>query len=329
MELQFKKTSEEARKAMCQATVNIDHASQRGFEEIKLAQDQISKFTNHDHVKIVNSGNSAIFGIMSAFKGKIMIPDQGGWIGFKNIAEFLGLKTTEVQTRMGILDPEVVAKAIDNYNPEALFITSFAGYIAEQPVKELYEVCVDSGVFLVEDASGGIGDRKNHVGNGKHAHVIVASTGSPKIVNVGNGGFISTNHDEIFKRNKTILKILKADPITCSGISVEIKNAPSILSKTITACDFVKKEFKSAIYPDKRGITVALKTDEPRKLGYLLRKRLNVEGRSMITVCPRYERVMADAVCLEIKNLDISCLENDHLGEIIQITIEEMDNVSI
>ena len=103
MELQFKKTSEEARKAMCQAAVNIDHASQRGFEEIKLAQDQISKFTNHDHVKIVNSGNSAIFGIMSAFKGRIMIPDQGGWIGFKNIAEFLGLKTTEVQTRRGSL----------------------------------------------------------------------------------------------------------------------------------------------------------------------------------------------------------------------------------
>ncbi len=27
------------------------------------------------------------------------------------------------------------------------------------------------------------------LGNGKHAHVIVASTGSPKTVNVGNGGF--------------------------------------------------------------------------------------------------------------------------------------------
>lgn len=314
---------------MCQTALNIDHASKRGFEEIKHAQDQISNLTNHDHVKIVNSGNSAILGVMGAFKGRIMIPDQGGWIGFKNIAEFLGLKIIEVPTRLGILDPEVVTDVIDKYNPEAFFITSFAGYIAEQPVKELFKVCDDSGVFLVEDASGGIGDKKKLVGNGEHAHVIVASTGSPKIVNVGNGGFISTDHDEIFKRNKTILNILKADPITCTGISVEIKNASSILSKTITGCDFIKKEFKSTIYPDKRGITVALEADEPKKLGYLLRNRLNVEGRSIITVCPRYERVMVDAVCLEIKNLDISCLEKDNLHEIIQIIKEEMNYVSI
>ena len=304
---------------MCEAAKNIDYASNRGFDEVKLAQDKISESTGHEHVKTVNSGNSAILSAVNSFKDKILVPDQGGWTGFRNMAEFRGIEVIEVPTDLGIINPEVLEDTINKYKPEALFITSFAGYIAEQPVKELFEICDDKGVILVEDASGGIGDREKKLGNGEHAHVIVASTGSPKIVNVGSGGFISTNHNEFLKKSKVLLKTLKANPVTCAGISGEIKNAPEILSKTTEACDVLKKEFKSAVHPDKRGISVALKTDDPKKTGYLLRQELKADGRSIITVCPRYERVMIDAVCLEIKNLDVSCLENDNLKEIIQI----------
>ncbi len=325
MELHFKKPSKEARRAMCDAAIRIDHASNRGFNEVKIAQDSISEITGHEHVKIVNSGNSAILAAMSSFKGKIMIPDQGGWIGFKNIAEFIGLEVVEVSTEHGIINPDTLEDIASKYKPEALFITSFAGYIAEQPVKEIFEVCNDNKIVLVEDASGGIGDKDKKLGNGSHAHVIVASTGSPKIINVGNGGFISTNDNALFKNSKTILKTLRADPITCVGISEEIKNSPFILSKTIEACDIVKKEFESAVHADKRGITVALETDDPKKAGYLLRQKLKADERSIITVCPRYERVMMDAVCLEIKNLDLQCLENDTLKEIIQIVKGVLD----
>lgn len=323
MELYFKKPSKEARNAMCEAAIQIDHALNRGFDEVKLAQDKINEITGHEYAKTVNSGNSAILAAMSSFRGKILIPDQGGWTGFKDSAEFLGLETVEVPTELGIINPEILEDTINKHKPDALFLTSFAGYIAEQPVKELFEVCNDKNVILVEDASGGIGDKK--LGNGDHAHIIVASTGSPKIVNVGSGGFISTNDNEIFKKSKAILKTLKADPITCAGISEEIKNARLVLSKTIEACDIIKKEFKSAIHADKRGITVALKTDDPKKTGYILRQKLKADGRSIITVCPRYERVMIDAVCLEIKNLDVKCLENDTLNEIIQIVKEVID----
>jgi Predicted pyridoxal phosphate-dependent enzyme apparently involved in regulation of cell wall biogenesis len=310
---------------MCETAMNVDYASNRGSDEIKLAQDKISQITGHEYVKTVNSGNSAILAVMNSFEDKILIPDQGGWTGFRNMAEFRGIEVIEVPTDLGIVDPEVLEDTIDEYKPEALFITSFAGYIAEQPVKELFEVCDDKGVILVEDASGGIGDKEKKLGNSEHAHVIVASTGSPKIVNVGSGGFISTNNSEIFKRSKLLLKTLKANPVTCAGISGEIKNAPKVLSKTIEACGILKKEFKSAVHPDKRGISVALKTDDPKKTGYLLRQKLKADGRGIITVCPRYERVMMDAVCIEIKNLDVQSLENDNLKEIVQIVKEVID----
>lgn len=319
MELLFKKPSKEARIAMSEAAENIDYVVNRGLEEIKLAQDRISDFTNHEHVKIVNSGNSAILAAMTAFNSKIMIPDQGGWTGFKNAAEFIGLNAIEIPTELGVITPETLEESINEHKPEALFITSFAGYNAEQPVKQLYEICEDKNVTLVEDASGGIGDSKKNLANGDHAHIIVASTGSPKIVNVGNGGFISTNNNEFFKGSKFILRSLKANPVTCAGIAEEIKYAPEILSKTIGACNLIKREFKSTIHGNKRGISVILKTDNPKKKGYELRKKLNVEGRNIITTCPRYERVITDAICIEIKNLDPKCLENEIINEIIQI----------
>ncbi|HEX3013398.1 MAG TPA: DegT/DnrJ/EryC1/StrS family aminotransferase [Methanobacterium sp.] len=325
MELHFKKPSKEARNAMCEAAMGIDYASNRGFEEVKLAQDRISEITGHEHVKVLNSGNSAILAAMNSFKDKILIPDQGGWTGFRNMAEFRGIEVIEVPTNLGIINPEVLEDIINENKPEALFITSFAGYIAEQPVKELFDVCDDKDVILVEDASGGIGDKAKNLGNGEHAHVIVASTGSPKIINVGSGGFISTNHKELFKESKVLLKTLKANPVTCAGISEEIKNAPQILSKTTESCSMLKKEFKSAVHSDKRGISVALRTDDPKKTRYLLRQELKADGRSIVTVCPRYERVMIDAVCLEIKNLDVQCLENDNLKEVVQIVKDVID----
>lgn len=325
LNLRFKRPSKEARNAMSEAVMRIDYASNRGFEEIQLAEERISSITNHESVKIVNSGNSAILTAMSIFKGKIMVPDQGGWTGFKNMAEFLGLETVEMPTELGIIDPEILNEFIDKYKPEALFITSFAGYIAEQPVKQIFEVCEDKNVVLVEDASGGIGDKQKKLSNGDHAHIIVVSTGSPKIVNVGSGGFISTNENEFFKKNKFILKSLRASPITCAGIAEEIKNAAHVLMKTTEACSIIKKEFESSIHRDKRGITFALKAENSKKIGFEIRKKLPVEGRSIVTVCPRYDRVTIDAICIEIKNLDPGHLENKTIKEISRIIREVID----
>ncbi|MGZ7109680.1 MAG: DegT/DnrJ/EryC1/StrS family aminotransferase [Methanobacterium sp.] len=318
MKLHFKKTSYEARKAMSETAMDIDHAVNRGFEEIRLAQDKIRDLTNHDHVKIVNSGNSAILAAMASFKDKIMIPDQGGWTGFKDSAKFLGLEIEEIPTELGIIKPVILEESINKNKPEALFITSFAGYIADQPVKQIYEICEDKKVTLVEDASGGIGDMEKQLSNGDHAHIIVASTGSPKIVNVGSGGFISTNDNDIFRKNKFILRSLSADPVTCAGIAAEIRNAPEVLLRYIESCNLIKKQFSSAIHKDKRGISVALKTENPKKDGHELRKHLKADGRNIITTCPRNDRLLLDAVCIEIKNIDPECLENAIINQIIQ-----------
>lgn len=322
MNLFYRRPSIKTREAMSQAALNLKHVPGNRYEEITRAEEGVKKFTHHEQVKIVNSGNSAILSVMSTFKGRIMIPNQGGWTGFKKMAEFSGLETVILPTQLGVVEIEVLEDFIEKFNPEALFITSFAGYMAEQPLKDIYTVCDDTNVVLVEDASGGIGDGRGLLGNGAHAHVIVASTGSPKTVNVGNGGFISTNDTEMVASAKNILNSVKADPVTCAGIASEIKNAPSILSKTMDACRFLKSEimeFREVLHGNKLGLNVTVPDENPKKLGYQLKSGFNVPGGSIITLCPNYNRVKLKSVCIEIKNLNTDCMTLENLEEIIQI----------
>jgi|GEM_PF-187571 hypothetical protein len=338
LDLFYRRPSKAAREAMCRTAMNLRHVPGGRYEETAAAEEGVKDVTGHDHTKIVTSGNSAILSVMSTFPGKVLIPDQGGWTGFRKMAEFVGREVREVPTELGIINVDELSTSLSENKPDALFITSFAGYMAEQPVKEIYEICSDAGVTLVEDASGSVGDRTGKLANGDHAHVLVASTGAPKTVNVGSGGFISTNDKKIFEDARDILKAVKAGPVTCAGIAQEIKNAPQVLAKTAEACEFIKKGLKNGglnkfrdpndlgapaiLHPDKRGINICISTSSPKKTGYKLRKSFKVHGGGIVTVCPRYERIMVDAVCLEVKNLDLKCLKPENLQVIIKI-IEE------
>ncbi len=311
MELYFKKPSKEAQKAMCEAASQAYSKNQL----IKAAEEGVCNLTQHKYSKIVNSGNSAIFAVMGNFQGKIMVPDQGGWSGTVKIAEHLGLDVAYLPTDGGLINPDILNDVLEKERPEALFLTSFAGYTAEQPLKEIYNACHEEEVLLVEDASGALGDPEGRLSSGRHSSIIVASTGSPKIVNVGTGGFISTDQKEVLE---TPLKFLDADHITCAGISQELKHAPSVLSKTTSACSYVKEELEDVFHEDRRGINVIFRADNPHKLSRELRAAIKVHGGGMISKCPRYDRILEDAVVLEIKNLDIGCLTPENLDTLIE-----------
>jgi hypothetical protein len=89
--------------------------------------------------------------------------------------------------------------------------------------------------------------------------------------------------------------------------------------KTIKACEFLKKEIKSVLHPEKRGINLALPLNEPKLKARELRENIKVNGGGMITVCPRYDRINQPGICLEIKNLDIHCLKKNNLRKIVEI----------
>jgi glycine/serine hydroxymethyltransferase len=322
MELFYRRPSNETRTAMSNAALNLKHVSRDKYEETALAEEAVKNLTKHEHVKIVNSGNSAILSVMSTLTKDVMIPDQGGWSGFKKMARIFGLETIKLPTNLGLIEPEVLEESIKKFSPEVIFITSFGGYVVEQPTADIYKICEENGVLLVEDASGGIGDPLKKLGNGANAHVIVASTGSPKTVNVGNGGFLSTNSTDLLDAAQDILKTVKADPVTCAGIASEIKNAPITIEKTIKACEILKSEineFRDVLHHNKRGLNIVLPEKDNKSFAYSLRKKFNVHGGGIVTLCPNNNRVKLKAVCIEIKNLDIGCLSSENMEYIVNL----------
>jgi hypothetical protein len=181
-----------------------------------------------------------------------------------------------------------------------------------------------NNILLVEDASGAIGDSEGKLANGKYSDIIIGSTGSPKIVNVEDGGFITTNDNSLFDKSNLLLKTNKASNITACGIYNELDFAEENLKETIDVCLYLKESIEektnfNVFHTDKRGINVIMEAEDSKSLSYKLRQEFVLDRHGMITKCPNYNRLREKAVALEIKNLDISCLSDDNLDEMIRI----------
>lgn len=278
--------------------------------------EKIKDLTNHDNVKMTSSGNNSIFIALSGVKGDIIIPDQGGWHGFKQIARFLNKNIITLKTDLGLINTDYLDELEINEN-SALIFTSFAGYCAEQDIKEISKYCKSNGILIIEDASAGIGDKKHNLGNGMYSDIIIASTGMPKMINVGSGGFITSSDNEIFENTKLPQKLSKTNEIVCSGICSELDNVEKNLEVTLNATEYVKKYIDNTIHAKKRGVNVIIPHDDAKSICWDLKKTLTTNKSGFITTCPNYNRIKQKAICIEIKNLDYECLTKDKLDEII------------
>ena len=331
MNLKFKKPSKETQLAMSKVAIGEDNQDYH-----QLAKEKLANATGHHYAKLLGSGNAAILSVMNSIDGAILIPDQGAWNGFKQMAKFLNKDIITVKTDHGLIDIDGLDQSISQSSDEgiidlddenkrsALFLTSFAAYTAEQDIEEIGKLLHKNNILLVEDASGAIGDSEGKLANGKYSDIIIGSTGSPKIVNVEDGGFITTNDNSLFDKSNLLLKTNKASNITACGIYNELDFAEENLKETIDVCLYLKESIEektnfNVFHTDKRGINVIIEAEDSKSLSYKLRQEFVLDRHGMITKCPNYNRLREKAVALEIKNLDISCLSDDNLDEMIRI----------
>ena len=309
----FKTPKKETRQIM--SDVASGKLNDANFEN--QCEEKIKILTNAEDVKLTSSGNNSIFVALSFIKGDIIIPDQGGWHGFKQIAKFLGKEIVTLKTDLGLINPKNIDE-LDISDNSALIFTSFAGYAADQDIKSISRYCKNNGITTIEDASAGIGDEKELLGNCKNSDIVIASTGQPKIINVGSGGFIATNDENIFKESSFPLKLSKTNEIIASGIYEEINSVKENLQHTLNATDYLKKHIDNTIHTKKRGVNLIIKDDDAKQKTWELKKQLPIDKSGFINKCPNYNRVKTKAISIEIKNLDYSCLEKEYLDEIIR-----------
>ena len=315
MIFEFKTPKKETRNIM--SDVAAGKLGNTTFE--KDCENRINELTNSKYSKVTSSGNNSIFVALSSIKGSVIIPDQGGWHGFKQIAKFLNKNIITLKTDLGIINPENLDE-LEIPNQSALIFTSFAGYAAEQDIKSISKYCQDNEIITIEDASAGIGDKNKLLGNCKYSDIVIASTGQPKIINVGSGGFIATNDEHLFNETSLSLKLSKTNEIICSGIHEELKSVEENLHVTLNATDYLKKHIDNTIHSDKRGVNLIIQHDNPKEKIWELKKELPINKSGFINKCPNYNRVKTKAISIEIKNLNYNCLEKEYLDEIIRVT---------
>ncbi|MBQ7928635.1 MAG: DegT/DnrJ/EryC1/StrS family aminotransferase [Methanobrevibacter sp.] len=277
---------------------------------------KINKLTSHEHARITSSGNNSIFIALSSIEGDIIVPDQGGWHGFKQIAKFLNKNIITLKTDLGLINTDYLDDLEINDN-SALIFTSFAGYCAEQNTKGISKYCKSNGITTIEDASAGIGDRENLLGNGNLSDIIIASTGSPKIINVASGGFITSNDPEVFSKTSLPQKLSKTSQIVCGGICCELENVTEKLELSLNATKHLKNNIENTLHANKRGINVIIPHTNAKEISWNLKKSLPIDKSGFITTCPNYNRVKQKAIAIEIKNLSYDCLKEEHLEKII------------
>jgi dTDP-4-amino-4,6-dideoxygalactose transaminase len=272
-------------------------------EALKL----ISRHTKHKQVRLVQRGNAAIFCALVIAKKTnprkyILIPDQGGWLSFRTYPQILGFETKTVKTDLGIVDiADLEKKAKD---ASAFIVTSFAGYSAEQPMKEISAVCRKHNCLLIEDASGALGDET--LCDGTVSDIIVGSFGRWKPVNVGYGGFISAAKKEHFEAANEIFSTTNHYPAHDNLIS-KLKGLPSRLKSMQKLAEEAKKDI-SSLYPgikiahkSLRGLNVialcAADSDNKNIKAYCDRK-----GYQYVE-CPNYTRVEEKGISIELKRI--------------------------
>ncbi len=289
----------------------------KDFEEICIGK--IQSLTHKDNVRMTSSGNNSIFIALSSVEGDIIVPDEGAWHGFRQIAKFLNKNLITVKTDDGLIDTDYLDN-LEISDDSALIFTSFAAYTAEQDVKAINRYCRNNGILTIEDASAGVGDREGRLGC--KSDIILASTGSPKIINVGSGGFVACDEDEIFKKTSLPQKLSKTTNVVCSGIDSELDNVSEKLELSLNATEHIKKHIPDTLHASKRGLNVIIPHENAKSICWNLKKTLTTDKSGMITTCPNYNRVKQRAICVEIKNLDYSCLKKENLEKII----EEVNN---
>lgn len=319
MNLPHRRPSPKSLEAMARAAEQLGSSQFDMEKTAKKAKKALREVIGHGHVELLSSCDAALLLVSKVLQGPIMVPDQGGWKGFRTVPRLFGLEVRELRTRTGLIEVESLASVLKKKKPAALLITSFAGYIAEQSVKEIHDVCQEEGVILIEDASGAIGDER--LGKAENADIIIGSMGAPKILNLYSGGFVSTNNRGLLDNSRELIRACRINPVTCAGIPDEVKTAPKVLQALINYADIMKAELGAALHKDRRGVCVGLELASPKAVSrkaYQLGLKTD-QGSPLTTPCPDYNRFLKQGLAVELKKLDVLQISEDDVLEMAGI----------
>lgn len=290
--------------------------SENNKEKIELKEIKVEKtkeeivatlrtLTSHQHVALTSRGNTAITTALSILpKDKtVLIPEEGGWLHYRIGPRKLKLKTEEVRCQEAVIDLQDLHEKLINLKPAAFIYQNPGGYFAEQPCKEIYELCKKNSCLVILDVSGAIG---TDFCRGKEADIMVCSFGEDKLINAGFGGFISCRELKSWELLKNVIEpaedILN-DETKLELILEKIKQLPQRITFLLKKRRQIVANLGAMeiVHPEVNGFVVVIKygleNEKEKIINYCHKDNLP------FTECPRYLRLKEKAISIEFKQL--------------------------
>ncbi len=257
---------------------------------------QLQQLTQKKHIFLTPSGDDAIESVCRLIRGKhCLIPDQGGWLSYKKIPKKLDCTVEEIKTTYAVIDIEDLKNK--SKMADCIIYQQPGGYFAQQPQKEIYERCKGK-VNVIQDVTGCIGHSQLY--DSSTNDFIVCSFGKWKPIEVGYGGFFAFDDDQYVTDSEPYEQF----DSTCIE---KLKNELNDLDKKYAFFEEHRKKIIAdlssfdILYPDHPSIVVVIlfkNNDEKESLiNYCQLNELP------FTPCPRYIRVLDNAISIEIKRL--------------------------
>ena len=270
----------------------------------------LKKLTNHDYIEIVTRGNSAISSALALVPKdkKVLIPEEGGWLYYRTAPKQLGLEAEEVKCQDAKINLQDLETKLSTKKYGAFLYQNPGGYFAEQPGKEIYQLCKKNDCLVILDVSGSIGTK---LGDGKYADLIVGSFGTWKLVEAKVGGFISSNDQKLWKRIKFEKIENEAD---LSNILQQLEKLPQRISYLKNIRDKIIDDFDklsalnknlsnsnkfNIVHKNDLGFVIVVKFSNSQEKETII--NYCNDNELEYTECPRYIRLNKKAISIEVK----------------------------
>lgn len=259
----------------------------------------LQRLTGHQHLEVVSRGNAAITAALSIFPKEsiILIPEEGGWIHYKRAPIQLGLEIIEFRCDDAKISLVDLKEKLSQKKIAAFLYQNPGGYFAEQPMKEIYELCQKHNCLVIMDVSGSIG---TPLCDGKYADILVGSFGEWKLVEAKVGGFISCKDELMWEKVKTKVESLN-DENSLQKICQQLLQLPTRIDYLQKLRDKIMKDLSgfSILYPKDTGFGVVVKynseTEKQKVIDYC------IKNKYYYAECPRYIRINKPAISIELK----------------------------
>jgi len=221
----------------------------------------LKKYTNHNQIRLTSRGNTAIYAALYCSKkinkaNTILTTDQGGWISYLKYPKQMGMEVKLCKTDYALIDLEDLKQKSKNCS--AFLYAQPGGYFVDQPIKEIYNICKKNNCLVIMDITGSIG---TELCNGNYADFLVCSFGDYKPINLGYGGFISTNNEEYLKKSKEIFEKNQFEENKLHSLLTKLQQLKQRHELFNKANKKIKNDLKNfnIIHKNKKGINVLIK----------------------------------------------------------------------